>query len=356
MQTRFLLAGVAALALAAACAEPAGPTTSLFADRQHDGGRGVTAFTQNLYIGADVDVVIGALASPDPADDLPALIAAIQTLGETAYPLRAQAMADAIARARPHMVGLQEVEQLDIDLTPLGLPVVIHQDFLAILLDALAARGLHYTTAVKVENTVARPIPGISLIDYDAILVDADRVVVTSTASGSYVHNIGPVAPGVVLKRGWTLVRGRVQGRPYVFANTHLESGDGPGLAELRAAQAEELANVLPRNATVLLTGDLNDGPGSPMHRVLVGAGFRDSWAELRGGDAGFTCCQEANLGNAASVLKGRFDYVLVRTVNHLQQLEGEVRRFGADPSERITGPAHLIWTSDHAGVSLRLE
>jgi hypothetical protein len=63
--------------------------------------------SQNLYVGADVDLVIRALASPDPSDDLPALLFAIETVGQTAYPARAEAIADAIARARPHAVGLQ---------------------------------------------------------------------------------------------------------------------------------------------------------------------------------------------------------------------------------------------------------
>src|SRR2546422_11429163 len=72
------------------------------------GARTITVMTRNLYIGADVDQVIGALASPDPNDDVPALLAAIAVLQRTDFPTRAGALADEIARARPHVVGLQE--------------------------------------------------------------------------------------------------------------------------------------------------------------------------------------------------------------------------------------------------------
>jgi hypothetical protein len=97
----------------------------------------------DLYVGADLDAVITALISPDPSDDFPALLTAVATVQLTAYPLRAEVIADEVAKAHPHVIGLQEVSQIDVDLTPVGVPAVIHQDFLAILQAALAARGLN---------------------------------------------------------------------------------------------------------------------------------------------------------------------------------------------------------------------
>ena len=354
---RHLLAVVAAVGLVTACADDATapPQDAPLGHRSHHEDRRVTALTQNLYVGADVDQVIAALASPDPSDDVPALLAAIQVVSETDFPARAAAIAESIRRTRPHVVGLQEVTQLDIDLTPLMVPIVIHQDFLAILGVELAARGLNYRVAVTTQNTTAQPIPGIGFVDFDAILVDADRVQVTATANGTFAHNIGVVAPGVEIKRGWTVARVRIQGVPYTFINTHLESGDAPGLAELRAAQASELTALVTGPAPTLLLGDLNDVPGSPMYHVLRQAGFRDSWAALRR-DAGFTCCQAANLANDVSALDRRIDYVMVRPSSHLRRLEGATWRLGAHPAERIAGPAHSIWPSDHAGVVLRIE
>lgn len=76
----------------------------------------------------------------------------------TAFPLRAEALADEVAKARPHVLGLQEVSQIDVDLNPVGVPLVIHQDFIAILQAALAARGLNYVVAASIENINAVPV------------------------------------------------------------------------------------------------------------------------------------------------------------------------------------------------------
>ncbi|PYP30757.1 MAG: hypothetical protein DMD49_09680, partial [Gemmatimonadetes bacterium] len=165
----------------AACADSTAPDSPLVADLGRNDVRardpqalGVTAMTRNLYIGADVDVVIAALASPDPADDVPTLLDAIAVLQHTDFPTRAEALADEIARPRPDVIGLQEVEQLHIDLTSLGLPVAINQNFLAILGAALARRGLHYAVAGRVTNVTAFLLSGaINLTDEDVILVNA---------------------------------------------------------------------------------------------------------------------------------------------------------------------------------------
>lgn len=357
MTTRFLTVGLAALGMLAACSEPTSPPLeSPSAQLARGATHTVTAMTQNMYVGADVDAVIGALASPNPSDDIPALLVALETLGATDYPARAGAFAAAIAKARPHVVGLQEVSQIDIDLTALGLPAVVHLDFLAILKDSLAARGLHYAVAAQVRNIVAQPLPGIGLVDYDVILVDADRVTVTATEARTFAYNLGVVAPGVELKRGWVLARVLISGTPYAFANTHLESGASPGLSELRAAQAAELVSSLPADVPTMVLGDLNDVPGSAMYRVLSGARFIDSWAALQRGAPGYTCCQRPDLGNPVSALDERIDYVWARGFQRHRERLGQVYRVGAEPEDRIAGPLHPIWPSDHAGLVLTVR
>ncbi len=199
------------------------------------GARDVTVMTQNLYVGADVDLVIHALATPDPNDDLPALLFAIQTLGKTDFRARAQAIADEIQRARPHAVGFQEVSQIDIDLQPVGLPIVVHQDFLAILQAALAARGLHYDVAATSNNINVSLFSGlVRLVDHDALLVDADRVHVNAASGQNFSVNLGQVAEGVVLIRGWVWARTTVGDQSYTFVTAHTESnlaGAPPGAA-----------------------------------------------------------------------------------------------------------------------------
>ncbi len=351
----FLLA-----ATVAACRDgaPTAPLADLNVTSSSFGADAVTVMTQNMYVGADVDAVIGALASPDPNDDVPALLFAIQTLGETDFPARADALADAIARVRPQVVGLQEVSVIDIDLTGLGLPVVVHLDFLAMLQAKLAARGLHYTLAAQVQNITAVPLPGISLVDHDAMLVDADRVTVGSAGGQNFAVNVGVVAPGVELKRGWVFARATIAGEPYTFVSLHAEADlAGAHLDGLRALQLGEVVGTVAGDARVVMMGDFNDVPTSTMHQVLTGAGFTDVWAALRPGVIGFTCCHLPNLSDHVADFSQRIDYVFTRGVaGPNDKVIGQIDYFGNVPADRLAGPAHPIWPSDHAGVMATLR
>jgi endonuclease/exonuclease/phosphatase family metal-dependent hydrolase len=347
---------VAALSLAVACSDesndggPFGPETKPMPEASQSPRSTITVMTRNMYVGADVDAVIAALVTPDPADDQAALIAAITTLQETAYPARAAAIADEIARARPHVIGLQEVSKVDISLPPLGIEV--HLDFLPALLAEMEARGLQYDVAATVRNIEAAPFPGVSLIDEDVLLVDPERVEVHGTDARRFSANIGPVAPGVVLARGWVSASVTVGGRTYTVASTHLESGDNPALDQLRAAQAIELAGALSGATPTILVGDLNDVPGSPMYQVLSGAGFSDVWAELRGAAVGYTCCHEPDLSNQVKRFHERIDYVLIRDSG---PVKGRIWLVGEVPADHVSGPSHRLWPSDHAGLIAHL-
>jgi len=351
----------AVVALTAACKDPfairPGSWNWLSEQRVSADASEITVMTQNLYVGADVDAVIGALASPDANDDVPALLFAINTLGETDFPARADAVADAIARARPHVVGLQEVSVIDIDLTGLGLPVVVHLDFLAILQAKLAERGLNYALAAQVQNITAVPLPGISLVDHDAMLVDADRVTITSAGGQNFAANVGVVAPGVELKRGWVFARVTIDGEPYTFVSLHAEADlAGAQLDGLRALQIGEVVGSVGGDARVVMMGDFNDVPGSSMYDVMTGAGFTDVWAALRPGVIGFTCCHPSNLSDQVADFTQRIDYVFARSNTGPGTVKGQIDRFGDVPADRIPGPAHALWPSDHVGVTARLR
>ena len=173
---------------------------SLSEHRMRAGSSDISVMTQNLYVGADIDLVIQALGTANPDDDFPALLFAIETLDKTAFPARVEAIADKIARARPHAVGLQEVSQINIDLRPLGMPVAVSQDFLAMVQSALARRGLHYTVAATSTNITVSLVSGlVRLTDQDALLIDADRVRITAASGQNFAVNLGPVAPGISL-------------------------------------------------------------------------------------------------------------------------------------------------------------
>src|ERR1044072_9491489 len=98
MKKRLYLLAAAATVLAPACKEPFVPP--LTEQRVAAPAAEISVMTQNLYVGADVDLVIHALGTPDPGDDFPALLFAIEMVGKTDFPARAEAIADRIAAAR----------------------------------------------------------------------------------------------------------------------------------------------------------------------------------------------------------------------------------------------------------------
>ena len=366
MTMRFSPFAVAVVVLSTACNDPFTLPDHALApiegQRVSSGSSDVSVMTQNLYVGADVDLVIRALGTADPGDDFPALLFAIATVGKTDFPARAQAIADQIARARPHAVGLQEVSRINIDLRPLGVPAVVDQDFLALLQAALAERGLHYEVAATSNNISVNLVGGlVRLVDHDALLIDADRVTVNAASGQDFSVNLGQVADGVVLVRGWVWARTTIGGQPYTFASAHTEAnlaGAPPGLLEqIRAAQVGEMVASFGSSERVVLMGDLNDTPGSPMYGVLTSTGFTDTWIALRPGAQGLTCCHVADLSDQTANFDQRIDYIWTRGFARGDgKLFGQVDRFGNVPADRLTGPAYLIWPSDHAGLLAALS
>ncbi len=360
---RQLLAAVAVVVLVAACVDrdPAGLGPSYNINSPPPSARDITVMSQNLYVGANVDLVIQALITPDPSDDFAALVFATRTVQNTDFPARAQAIADQIARARPHAIGLQEVSQINVNLVPLGAPIEVNQDFLAILLAALDSRGLHYRVAAQVQNVVAEPLPGlVRLVDYDALLVD-DRVSVLSASGQHFTFNVGPVAPGISLIRGWVRARVSIGGQPYTIISAHAEAnlaGAPPGALEaLRAAQVGEMVASVGGNERVVLMGDLNDKPGSPMYSVLQSAGFTDAWSALHPGTQGLTCCHASDLSDDVANFDQRIDYIFTRGFARDDgKIFGQVDRFGDVPADRLAGPAYRIWPSDHVGLIAALR
>lgn len=322
-----------------------------------EAGNGTSFMSYNLYVGADLDRVIGALATPDPEDDFPELLTGIATIQSTDLPSRIEAIAERIAERRPAVIGLQEVWELQIDLRGYGVPAVISQDFIAQLQQALGARGLGYVVAGTVRNTDASPIPGIRVIDHDVVLVDPARVAVRSASGRNFLANIGQVAPGLTVLRGYVVLEAEVDGRPMTIVNAHLESGAGAPLSGLRALQAQELVAVVGAAPLAVVMGDLNDTPGSAMHSVLSGAGMVDGWAALRPGVEGSTCCHRPDLSDRHPAFTQRIDYLFTRGFDGPgRPLQGRIDLVGDRTSDRVAGSAGSIWPSDHAGIGAVLH
>lgn len=351
--TRFFpIVGLAALAACSDRGVVTAPDGPAFAASGR-GARHITVMSRNMYVGADLDPVLQALVGG--GDVLGALQTALAQLTHTDFATRVVAMADEIARARPQVVGLQEVWSLDVVPAYLGLPgSPVHLDFLAALQAALAARGLSYVVAAIVTATDATLAGGaVHVVDHNVLLIDPARVTPIAAIANLFTYNL-PLPPGspIAVLRGYVAVQALVEGVPVLLINTHLESGSAAGLDLLRAAQATELTYVAASAPTVIMTGDFNDVPLSPMYGVLAGAGLTDLWYAMRPGVAGLTCCHAADLSNRLPAFTQRIDYVWTKGLAGPSGTpQGQIGLIGALPSAHITGAFGLIWPSDHAGV-----
>jgi hypothetical protein len=354
---RLASIGVALLALGCAVDEANTPTAARVpASASGNAADRLMVMTQNMYVGADVDAILVAILT---GGDLAAVLTEqVQVLQNTEFARRAGALADVIARDRPHLVGLQEISTIDIDIPAAGLDY--QMDFLPVLMNQLAARGLPYVIAGQVTNFTVSPtlpVPGtVSLTDQDILLVDASRGNVAGPVTAkTFVWNLGTVAPGVTIKRGFVMVPVQIHGTPYLVTTTHLESDlAGNNLTDLRYAQMSEIvgyadAYSMPR--TVIM-GDLNDFEGSLMYDVATDAEFADLWRTLRPGTTGFTCCNYSDLSNPRHDHNQRIDFIFVRGFDGPPgRVMGQIDRVNFNPGDKVPGPSYKIWMSDHAGL-----
>jgi len=319
--------------------------------------RSLTVLTWNTYIGSDLQQAF------DPSfSQAQLLLAVAQVWAEvqlTNFPERADAIARQIETAQPDILCLQEAAlwQTGEFLNPAPATTVVY-DFLEILLQALASRGLNYQVVAAAQfSTVEVPniitLEDLRFTDRQAILVRSDLNTSDLKSSypqvGTYDARI-PIdvlgQPGFIT-RGWISLDVKVRGKSFRLITTHLEAAH-PGV---QVAQAIELlsgpaATELP----LVVVGDLNspaDGSGTPTYGLMLQAGFVDAWS-LATLDNGFTCCQQGNLLNPASTLSERIDLVLFRGI--FAPVFVDV--LGEDVSDRT--PSGL-WPSDHAGVVTRL-
>ena len=343
----------------------------------------VTVMTRNLYVGADLLPPILAIASGDPA----AIVAAVsETFGKvqfTDFNARAEGIAREIEAARPDLVGLQEVttwrSQTPADFVP-GNAEHVEYDFLAILLQALDARGLHYGVVAH-EVGFDAEFPGflseaaaeagelsdIRLTDGEAILARTDLRVsdlkLSNARTGHFETNIVvPISETefFVLLRGWASVDAKIRGKSFRFISTHLEAES----EEVREAQALEiLAGPAVTELPVVFVADANSnangGSTSPAYSAFIGDGFTDPWPEAHPGSIVSTCCNAELLTNPTlpdpADDEGRIDLILYRAAGDFETLDAGL--FGTDPqTDRVSNGVALIWPSDHAGVAATLQ
>jgi endonuclease/exonuclease/phosphatase family metal-dependent hydrolase len=309
----------------------------------------LTVETRNLYLGSSLDP---ALTAQTPGQFLLAVAQIYGTVQATNYPARAEALADEIAQNKPDLVGLQEVTKWTA--TGPGAPPSL--DFLAILQQKLAARGLSYTAAATSNNANIGPIPlalcsgpfgscTLTLQDRDVILVNNNTAGLSysNPQSGQYQNQQIITSPVGTLSfgRGWATIDATFQGVSFRVANTHLEVESFPTVQQ---AQGTEFIQGPGNASNVIATGDFNsaaDGSTTTTYAALAGA-YTDAWS-AKGQGAGLTCCQNSPLSNPTSQLSSRIDLVLTR---------GDAKPKAAtvigNTPFQATQP---YWASDHAGV-----
>ncbi len=371
---------LAALLLLAACdrdspVEPITPDGEIAQPAEHlaraqDGG--AVVMTRNLFVGAPVEMIYAPGADiPQAAADLWAWVQS------TKYEERAAAMADEIARNRPHAVGLNEVSIFNIITPcPLGPPfcppiaeVPTEQtlDFLQVLLTKLGERGVMYQPVSVTANFQgyvpmydAQSSTGLSLIvlaDLDVILVRHD-VGWSNPQNDNFDRNLIVELAGQQLEilRGWASVDVSVNGRDFRFVTTHLEPNEPD--PTIQVDQANELMDVLANwtrpgdpSLPVIVTGDMNsaaDGSDTPTYGNFIDAGYVDAWGPIR---PGYTCCQPEHLTNTRSQLDRRYDVILLKgDFGYLLPLRTAVFAWRVGHRLRDKTPSGL-WPSDHAGV-----
>jgi endonuclease/exonuclease/phosphatase family metal-dependent hydrolase len=315
-------------------------------------GRSLTVMTRNLYLGASLD---SAILAQDTTEFLVAVATIYATVQFTDFATRSEAVADEIAAAEPDLVGLQEVSNW-VAIGPTAAPSI---DFLTVLMEDLADRGLSYSVAAVSENATVGPVPLVAPCDGDVgacllIFQDRDVILVNDARRGLSVSNpqsalyeaqavldtpVGPLS----FSRGWASVDATLRGRTVRFVNTHLETGAFPSVQEAQAA--EFLAGPVRGPGVVIAVGDFNsaaDGSTTATYEMLVGSGLDDVWRTQRR-DPGLTCCQNETLTNPVSELATRIDLVL--TSSGARPTSASV--VGDTPFQAVPP----FWASDHAGV-----
>jgi len=127
----------------------------LHAEARHARSGSVVVMTRNLYVGADILRIV-EVESPS---DIPLVVAeTLETVRRSQPAERMAAIADEIAKRKPHLVGLQEAFQIKTQFPGdffIGNPhpaEYVEVDYLELLLGALEDRGLHYRVAAALAN------------------------------------------------------------------------------------------------------------------------------------------------------------------------------------------------------------
>ena len=328
------------------------------------GARSIKVLTQNLYLGADIFQVakfanLGQLAM--------GVKSFIEDTGSIDTYARIGRIADIIIQKQPHVVGLQEVVRLalnntDVDKSLTNPSEICVEDFLEILMEALAKQGHPYQLAgivinadltvpvkpfeMKKSGQIARSLHA---IDRDVILVRSD-VSVLDTVSASYQDTMKiPFLNSWPLNRGYVSVSVKIDGKAIRVVNTHLEV-PLHSCADIQLSQAQELIRFIEHSDDpVILMGDFNAVPDSEVYQLLTAANLNDGWLSTRSELDGATCCFDASLVDNLEGLDRRIDYIFAKSGQKVKVKDTHnIERVAISEQEKT---ASGLYPSDHAGL-----
>jgi endonuclease/exonuclease/phosphatase family metal-dependent hydrolase len=358
--SRFVTAVLFALLLASSAAAP------LWPQALPKGQGDLRVMTYNVYEGADLTT---AFTAKDQTHFVAAISAILADVRATNPPVRAEAIARQIGKARPTLISLQEVTQWSTcptaDYESCSGPQTVLYDLLDLIKDALQARGLHYKEVGRVTvnelNAPAMTGAGRVIVFYtqrSAILARADinahelQLSNAQSARFNTTHTV-PIAGGgtYVIHRAWISVDVKFHKTSFRFIDTQLEAFD-PGT---NYNQAQELiSGPAHTSLPVVIAMDSNskaDPPANdftPTYTNFLKSGFKDAWTETHGDAPGLTSGQDPTLLNPVSKVTQRIDLILLHGDLHARAVE----LFGGQQSDRNSG----LWPSDHLAVAATLE
>jgi endonuclease/exonuclease/phosphatase family metal-dependent hydrolase len=355
----FLISFFLSAAFPAFCGENCAPA----------GKRGLDVMQVNLYVGTGIDRVV-ALDPTDPGYviNLITTVTGIFYEAVASQPsVRLQGVADQIAERMPDLVSVEEGSLFRLqspgDLIYGGSTPATNVvfDYLQILTNALAVRGVHYSVVAVSYNFDAEmpmfnmqtgTIDDVRLTDRTAILARTDlppgQFRVSNPQGGNFNHVVVTSA-GLPLLYGWCAVDVFTRGENIRYVCAHLNQETAP---EIQALQAQELltgpANV---RAPVLIVGDFNSDSlgrdGSFAYHLFGDAGFHDAWATLHQYNpaGGLTWGHDEFLADPNVAFDRRIDLVFYKGAD-LIPTDADVVDMALG---RTTPP---LWASDHAAVT----
>ncbi len=340
-------------------------------DDHSDNGKGkvVNTMTRNLYLGADLTPAI-------VAKTLPEFVAAngqiLREVTANNFPVRAKGLAAEILKAKPDLVGLQEVAlwrtaPVNFEVLTKGpSATTVRYDYLAELLAELN-KGPDRYEVVVVQNEFDLEAPGDEdgnpetgpfgadingrLTMRDVILARRGAGVDTKNPqSANFATNLVVPVAGVpvTIKRGWTATDARVRGSGWFrFVNTHLEAFQ-PLIRQAQAAELVAPTGPATSSLPVVLVGDLNSdddtvaGADRLAYETLLAAGMVE-----RSTANPLSCCLNSSL---LAVGKGGSEADFDHQVDHIMTRDPEEITL-EDSAVSGIQPVNGYWNSDHAGL-----